>query len=196
MRMTAEDQPPSLRTDRLEADDRRTESAPTRELVVRAQAGDRAAFAALWCEHERVVHGILLAAVGPGDAVDLMQDVGLLALRALAGLKDPASFSGWLAAIARNRAKDHWKRRARTAPIESAAAVRAPESSTDDRSSRALNAVRALPEAYREALILRLVEGLSGPEIARKTGLTPGSVRVNLCRGMKLLRARLEPDWP
>jgi RNA polymerase sigma-70 factor, ECF subfamily len=49
-----------------------------------------------------------------------------------------------------------------------------------------------LPECYRETLTLRLVEGMTGPEIAAQTGLTPDSVRVNLCRGMKLLRASLE----
>ena len=52
----------------------------------------------------------------------------------------------------------------------------------------ALEAIRALPPAYRETLLLRLVEGMTGPEIARRTGLTEGSVRVNLCRGMELLR--------
>ena len=56
---------------------------------------------------------------------------------------------------------------------------------------RALAAIRALPEAYRETLVLRLVEGLSGPEIAAVTGLTPESVRVNLHRGFRLLRERL-----
>ena len=55
----------------------------------------------------------------------------------------------------------------------------------------ALAAIRALPEAYRETLMLRLVEGLDGPEIAARTGLTPGSVRVNLHRGMALLRTAL-----
>jgi RNA polymerase sigma-70 factor (ECF subfamily) len=54
-----------------------------------------------------------------------------------------------------------------------------------------LRAIRELPEAYRETLILRLVEGMSGPEIATRTGLTPGSVRVNLHRGMKQLREKL-----
>ena len=39
---------------------------------------------------------------------------------------------------------------------------------------------------------MRLVEGMTGPEIADRTGLTPGSVRVTLHRGMKLLRQRLE----
>jgi RNA polymerase sigma-70 factor (ECF subfamily) len=54
-----------------------------------------------------------------------------------------------------------------------------------------LAAIRALPEAYRETLVLRLVEGMTGPEIAQRTGLTAASVRVNLHRGMKQLRARL-----
>ena len=39
---------------------------------------------------------------------------------------------------------------------------------------------------------MRLVEGLTGPEIAERTGLTPGSVRVNLHRGIQLLRERLQ----
>jgi RNA polymerase sigma-70 factor (ECF subfamily) len=54
-----------------------------------------------------------------------------------------------------------------------------------------LAVVQGLPEAYREPLILRLVEGMTGPEIAERTGLTHGSVRVNLCRGMQLLREKL-----
>ena len=54
-----------------------------------------------------------------------------------------------------------------------------------------LAAIRTLPEAYQETLILRLVEGMSGPEIAAQVGLTPDSVRVNLHRGMQQLRARL-----
>ena len=38
---------------------------------------------------------------------------------------------------------------------------------------------------------MRLIEGMTGPEIAERTGLTPGSVRVNLHRGMALLRQKL-----
>lgn len=71
--------------------------------------------------------------------------------------------------------------------------VTSTEAGADDRleARRALAAIRALPEAYRETLVLRLVEGMTGPEIAVRTGLTPDSVRVNLCRGMKLLRESL-----
>jgi RNA polymerase sigma-70 factor (ECF subfamily) len=39
--------------------------------------------------------------------------------------------------------------------------------------------------------VLRLVEGMSGPEIAQRTGMSEGSVRVNLHRGVRLLRAKL-----
>ena len=56
---------------------------------------------------------------------------------------------------------------------------------------RTLAAIRELPETYRETLIMRLVEGMSGPEIAERTGMKPRSVRVNLHRGFKLLRERL-----
>ncbi|APR80124.1 RNA polymerase sigma-70 factor, ECF subfamily protein [Minicystis rosea] len=56
---------------------------------------------------------------------------------------------------------------------------------------RVLRAIHTLPEAYRETLVLRLVEGLSGPEIADQVGLTKDSVRVNLHRGMKMLRDKL-----
>jgi RNA polymerase sigma-70 factor (ECF subfamily) len=56
--------------------------------------------------------------------------------------------------------------------------------------------VKSLPAAYKETLILRLVEGMTGPEIAARTGMTHGSVRVNLHRGMQQLRAKLSstPD--
>jgi len=62
--------------------------------------------------------------------------------------------------------------------------------------AQALAAIRSLPEAYRETLMLRLVEGMSGDEIAERTGLTSGSVRVNLHRGMQLLREALGQGEP
>jgi len=64
-------------------------------------------------------------------------------------------------------------------------------SAADQEAAMILGVVRGLPEAYREPLILRLVEGMTGPEIAARTGLTHGSVRVNLYRGMQMLREKL-----
>src|SRR5215468_7989697 len=68
----------------------------------------------------------------------------------------------------------------------------APEGQAHTReATEILEIIRGLPEAYRETLVLRLVEGMTGPEIAARTGLTAASVRVNLHRGMKMLREKL-----
>jgi RNA polymerase sigma-70 factor (ECF subfamily) len=90
--------------------------------------------------------------------------------------------------MARNAAVDLYRRSA--APIELPEALGSPERPSAE-AAEALRFIRELPEAYRETLILRLVEGLTGPEIAARTGLGAGSVRVNLHRGMKLLREKL-----
>ena len=156
-------------------------------LVRAAQGGDRAAFGSLYEQYSRMVHGILLAHVSYTEAEDLVQDVFLRAMQQLSSLREPAAFGGWIAAIARRLAVDlHRKYRAAWDPQAAAPGTR-----PNDEAFTVLDALRSLPQAYRETLILRLVEGMTGPEIAARTGLTPESVRVNLCRGMKLLRRAL-----
>ena len=164
------------------------ESGEDLELVRAAAAGNRAAFGELYQRYARMVHGILLGRVPPEDAEDMVQDVFLSAMRQLAGLRTAAAFPGWLAAIARNRAMDHYRGARDKVPLDERQA--AGQDGMDD-GFLVLEVVRRLPEAYRETLILRLVEGMTGPEIALRTGLTPESVRVNLCRGMKMLRELL-----
>jgi RNA polymerase sigma-70 factor (ECF subfamily) len=158
-----------------------------RSVVVAAQRGDRAAFGELYLRFHRAVHGVLLSRVPYVDAKDLVQETFATALARLAQLADPAAFPGWLMSIARNKAVDHIRGKK---PVDelSDVAVPAPRAAEV---AEVLAALRALPEAYRETLILRLLEGLTGPEIAEQTGLSAGSVRVNLHRGMKLLRERL-----
>lgn len=162
-------------------------------LILAAQAGDRAAFGRLHEQYARMVHGIALAYLPHGDAPDLVQDVFVAALERIASLKAPAAFGGWLASIARNRAMDMIRRRRTTVELPAHLAARDRQHAA---AFAALEAIRRLPDAYRETLILRLVEGLTGPEIARQTGLTPDSVRVNLHRGMKLLRQELDGGQP
>lgn len=157
-------------------------------LVNAAREGNRAAFGDLYAKYARVVHGIMLTRVPPGDVEDLVHDVFLHAMRKLGSLRDATAFAGWLAAIARNRAADfHRRSREHMELKEEIAEAGAPH--TEPHAILAM--IRALPDAYSETLILRLVEGLTGPEIAARTGLTPGSVRVNLHRGMEQLRAKL-----
>src|SRR3954471_6030419 len=99
--------------------------------------------------------------------------------------------AGGMAMIARNRATDAHRRTAEFVELPADLAGRGAASDAAE-AHAALAAIRTLPEAYRETLLLRLVEGLTGPEIAERTGLTPASVRVNLHRGMKLLREKLD----
>jgi RNA polymerase sigma-70 factor, ECF subfamily len=157
-------------------------------LVAAARSGDRAAFGALFSRHARMVHGILLARAPHRELDDLMQDVFLLAFERVDALRDGGFFGGWLATIARRRAVDYHRARRPTEPLPD-------EIGRDDaeraEAERVLRAIRELPEAYRETLVLRLVEGMSGPEIAEQVGMTKDSVRVNLHRGMALLRERL-----
>ena len=162
------------------------------DVVRSASRGDRAAFGELYNRYARTVHAILLARVPVSDAEDLVQDVFVSAFRKLQFLRTPAAFRGWLAAIARNRAIE-FHRAARREREEQDQPLEEPRSTQED-AFLVLDAIRRLPEAYRETLILRLVEGMTGPEIAERTGLTPDSVRVNLFRGMKLLREELRGE--
>jgi RNA polymerase sigma-70 factor, ECF subfamily len=158
-------------------------------LVRDAQQGDREAFARLYERFARMVHGIVLARIGCTDVDDVVQDVFMTALDRLSDLREPAAFGGWVAAIARHRSADHMRR---IVPTDELTHDTAPTKDPDRLEALAiLDTVRSLPEAYRETLILRLVEGMTGAEIAERTGLTPASVRVNLHRGMKLLREKL-----
>jgi RNA polymerase sigma-70 factor (ECF subfamily) len=160
-------------------------------LVRAAREGDREAFSLLYDRYARVVHGVLFARVSRDDVEDLVQDVFLTAWRRLDDLRDPAAFGGWLLVITRNRAMDFHRRS--TEFVELPDNLPVPAGASERAEARvALDAIRSLPDAYRETLMLRLVDGLSGPEIAARTGLTPASVRVNLHRGMKLLREKLQ----
>jgi len=163
-------------------------------LVSAAREGDRGAFGALYQRYARMVHGILLGRVPVGDVEDLVQDVFVRAMRQVHTLRDVNCFGGWLATVARNRANDYHRRSVELVEFTEDAPNQAPEkrrSGVGDDGAAILGVIRGLPEAYRETLILRLVEGMTGSEIAERTGLTAGSVRVNLHRGMQMLREKL-----
>jgi RNA polymerase sigma-70 factor (ECF subfamily) len=167
-----------------------TEAPVEVALVEAVRGGDHDAFGRLYQLYARMVHGILLARVPYGEVDDLVQDVFLTALRKIDSLRDAERFGPWLAMITRNRAMDYHRRTRETSELpDTLAHYAAPQAEANE----VLAIICELPEAYREPLILRFVEGMTGPEIAERTGLAPASVRVNIHRGMKLLRARLQP---
>jgi len=157
-------------------------------LVERIHAGDEEAFGELYRMFAPLVHGVVLARVPRDEVDDIVQEVFISAYKNLDSLRDKNSVGAWLVMIARNRAVEFFRQTKRTEELTE-------DLSKNDRAGtkagEILAAIRSFPEAYRETLVLRLVEGMTGQEIAERTGLTPESVRVNLHRGMKLLRQKL-----
>jgi RNA polymerase sigma-70 factor (ECF subfamily) len=157
--------------------------------TIRAVAGgDRDAFARLYGAYVRLVHAVLLARVPRRDVDDLVQEVFIAAYVRLGELREPSAFGGWIAAIARNRATDYLRQAREQVALPDDLPGGDP---IEAETLAVLDVIRKLPEAYRDTLLMRLVEGMSGAEIAERSGLTPASVRVNLHRGMKLLREKL-----
>ena len=166
-------------------------------LVERARGGDAAAFESLYRRFARSVHSVLLARVSPAEAEDLTQDVFLAAHRRLGDLREPATVGPWLHAMVRNAATDRLRAKGRRPREEALSEQPRPAEPDGELGERVVRHLAELPEAYRETLLMRLVDGLTGPEIAEATGLTAASVRMNLCRGMELLRERLKKEgWP
>jgi RNA polymerase sigma-70 factor (ECF subfamily) len=176
--------------------------------VVRAAArGDRSAWTRLYDRFAPIIHGLLLLSVRREQAEDLTQDVFLRAMARLKDLREPAAIGAWLCAIARNEAatwargkgrmEQHLTKLAseRVSGLAEAGSADQPlmggQAPAPLDGEQVLDHVRTLPEAYRETLVLRMVCGLTGPQIAAATGMTEGSVRVNLFRGMALLREAL-----
>ena len=146
-----------------------------------------------------MVHGILLTRVPRGEVDDLVQDVFVLALSRLEGLRDSARFGPWLAAITRNRAHDY-HRQSRTAneltghvPIEEAEGG-ATSGLEEAEAAVVLAIIRGLSETYRETLILREIEGLSYKEIAQIAGVPMGTVMSRLARAREKLVQLMMPD--
>jgi len=164
------------------------------ELVLRARAGHRDAFDALYRRFAGAAHAIALSSAPASEAHDIVQDAFVSGWSHLDELREPDAFGGWILGIARRRAVDFRRRQKRrggpTDELRESSAIAAPIPTPE--AKEALSAILALSETYRETLLMRLMEGMSGPEIADVTGMTPESVRVNLCRGMKLLRERLD----
>jgi len=159
--------------------------------VAEAQRGSSDAFRLLHRRFVALVHGVLLSRFRRTIAEELTQECFLIAFRKLSQLREPGKFGPWIVAIARrmHAVDDH---RSFDEEHDHADTAASPDAIVD--AAKVLSAIRALPEAYRETLVLRLVEGMSGQEIAVATGLTPDSVRVNLHRGMQQLRSALAID--
>lgn len=157
-------------------------------LINEIIAGNQASFDELYRRFSPMINGIILSRVPKDEVADIVQEVFITAYRNLKNLREPKAIGGWLATIARNQANEFYRK---NKPTEELSEDFRQTDNLQNEASEVLDIIRSLPDAYKETLVLRLVEGLTGNEIAEQTGLTPDSVRVNLFRGMKLLREKL-----
>jgi RNA polymerase sigma-70 factor (ECF subfamily) len=133
----------------------------------------------------------------PRLAEELVQETLLAIWRALPSYRGEAPLKAFIARIAMNQAVDHVRRALRRArPAELSLEMpdpgEGPEQQAvarDDR-ERLLLAVRQLPLAYRQAVLLTL-EGLSGGDVARVLGVSPNAIAVRLSRAKSILRRKL-----
>ncbi len=167
------------------------ELSPESMLVSAVLAGNRDMFGRLYELYAPLVHGVLLARMPRSEVEDTVQEIFLHAFKKLHTLRDSNAFGPWIAMIARNRAMDFHRRSRETVSVDDWTNNLRSRDTGSSKAEEILAIIKTLPDAYRETLVLRLVEGMTGPEIATRTGLTSASVRVNLHRGMKLLRAKL-----
>lgn len=127
-------------------------------------------------------------------AEDLVQDSLLRAWRSFARLQNPAAALGWMKTIVR---RENARRFERIQPRESAMPTEelpAPAAQDYDTSTEAFvlrRALRALPDEYREPLILQVLHGYSQQEIAARLGLSSAGAGTRLFRARQKLREAL-----
>jgi RNA polymerase sigma-70 factor (ECF subfamily) len=167
--------------------------------LAEAQAGDEAAFARIFRDVQPALLRYLRV-ISP-EAEDVAGETWLQVAVGLAGFRgEEQAFRSWLFTIARHRAADAGRSRARrpAVPLEVTAV---PEQVSPDAAEEALEAVSAravvgliatLPREQAEIIMLRVVAGLEASEVARIVGKSPGAVRVAAHRGLRRLAEKAE----
>jgi len=192
------------------------DARPTAEsqFIDRLKTGDAAAFDSLVQERTPELYALLCRLTEDAEeARDLTQETFLQVFRNIQHFRGDADLRTWLYRIAVNQARNRWRwwrRRRRNMTVSLDSHTEADEPSfgarlADERSEnpeqqtlarereRALmSALHTLARPYREAVVLRDVEGLSYEEVAAALEINVGTVKSRLSRGRLELRRRLE----
>jgi RNA polymerase sigma-70 factor, ECF subfamily len=181
-------------------------------LVLRARAGDEAAFAGLVRRYERALFNYIRRIVGnAADAEDLFQDVFLRVFSNLNGFDVKKPFRPWLYRIATNRCRDHlrYRKLRRTLSLSYAPeagvatlAERVPASNPDpsvaaaegELQERLEGALAALPLKHRTVFIMARYDGMPYEEIAASLGIPVGTVKSRMNKAVRDLTRAVEVD--
>ena len=175
------------------------------QLVERHRYGDQAAFEQIYRRHSEMVFNLALRLTGDAEeAADVCQETFLRVHRYCARFRGRSSLKTWIYRVAVNccrsrfRRSHAWRTRILSGALETVEQVadtrRGPEDRTlaRDQSETITDALRRLPKPFREAVVLRDLEGLTYEEIAGVLGVRIGTVRSRIARGRDRLRTLLE----
>ena len=181
------------------------------QLVERVQRGDKQAFGLLVSKYQRKLSRLLSRMIrDPAEVEDVAQEAFIKAYRALPSFRGESAFYTWLYRIGINTAKNYLVSQGRRAPTtteieaEDAEQYESGELLRDNDTPERLlqtrqigetvnEAMEALPEELRTAIVLREIEGLSYDEIAAAMNCPIGTVRSRIFRAREAIAERLRP---
>ena len=165
-----------------------------------AAAGDAAAFGVLYEQVYMDLYRYALYALGSREeAEDAVQETALEAFRGLPGLRRPDAFRGWMFTILSARCNRHIRgliHRREETDLDSCPLSCPDFAEERDAALRLRAAIAALKPEDRQLVLLSVVGGYSGKEIAALLGRPEGTLRSRLHRTLKKLRALLPDDAP
>ena len=173
-------------------------------IVQQVLKGDVNAFEELVLEYEKKVYNVALRILGNSeDAADMTQEAFIKAFNSLSGFRGDSKFSVWLTRIVSNLCLDFLRSRSRRPTVslsveddegddvqlDIADVSQSPELLLERSLTResVRRGLKALPEDYREILLLREIQGLSYDEIAEALNIEVGTVKSRIFRGRKKL---------
>ena len=182
-----------------------------RQLVARAQGGDKRAFELLVEKYQRKLGRLLARFIrDPAEVEDVTQEAFIKAYRALPGFRGDSAFYTWLYRIGINTAKNYLMALGRRAPTSTEVEAEDAEGFEDGEQLRDINTpeslllsaeiaqtvnatIDELPEELRTAIQLREIEGMSYEDIARIMDCPIGTVRSRIFRAREAIADRLRP---
>ena len=182
-----------------------------RQLVTRAQQGDRQAFNLLVVKYQRKLSRLLSRFIrDQAEVEDVTQEAFIKAYRALPAFRGDSAFYTWLYRIGINTAKNYLMAMGRRAPTSTEVEAEEAEGFEEGEQLRDINTpesvllsneiaetvnstIEQLPEELRTAIQLREIEGMSYEDIAQVMNCPIGTVRSRIFRAREAIAERLRP---
>jgi RNA polymerase sigma-70 factor (ECF subfamily) len=182
-----------------------------RQLVARAQAGDKRAFELLVEKYQRTLARLLSRFIrDPAEVEDVTQEAFIKAYRALPAFRGDSAFYTWLYRIGINTAKNYLMAMGRRAPTSTEVEAEEAEGFEEGEQLRDINTpeslllsneiaetvnstIEQLPEELRTAIQMREIEGMSYEDIAKAMDCPIGTVRSRIFRAREAIAEQLRP---